>query len=49
MGPLRTAAKTPFVEIDLARINAFIIGFENTGQIDDLLKRTADAIAFLKA
>jgi len=108
MDPLRTAAKTPFVEIDLARINpeglimddrkpdevasvleemhnagkgivgmkvlgegrittperkdaslryvlglgtvnAFIIGFENTGQIDDLLKRTADAIAFLKA
>jgi len=108
MDPLRTAAKTPFVEIDLARINpeglimddrkpdevasvleemhnagkgivgmkvlgegrittperkdaslryvlglgtvnAFIIGFENTGQIDDLLKRTADAITFLKA
>lgn len=108
MDPLRTSAKTPFVEIDLARINpeglimddrkpdevasvleemhnagkgivgmkvlgegrittperkdaslryvlglgtvnAFIIGFENTGQIDDLLKRTADAIAFLKA
>jgi aryl-alcohol dehydrogenase-like predicted oxidoreductase len=108
MDPLRTAAKNPFVEIDLARINpeglimddhkpdevasvleemhnagkgiigmkilgegristperkdaslryvlglgtvnAFIIGFENTGQIDDLLKRTADAIAFLKA
>ncbi len=108
MDPLRTAAKTPFVEVDLARINpeglimddrkpdevasvleemhnagkgivgmkilgegrittperkdaslryvlglgtvnAFIIGFENTGQIDDLLKRTADAIAFLIA
>src|SRR5271166_2362565 len=107
MDPLRTAANTPFVEIDLARINpeglimddrkpdevasvleemhnagkgivgmkvlgegrittperkdaslryvlglgtvnAFIIGFENTGQIDDLLKRTTDAIAFLK-
>jgi aryl-alcohol dehydrogenase-like predicted oxidoreductase len=108
MDPLRTAAKTPFVEIDLARINpeglimddrkpdevasvleemhnagkgivgmkilgegrittperkdaslryvlglgtvnAFIIGFEGTEQVDDLLKRTADAIAFLKA
>jgi aryl-alcohol dehydrogenase-like predicted oxidoreductase len=108
MDPLRTAAKSPFVEIDLARINpeglimddrkpdevasvleemhnagkgivgmkilgegriatperkdaslhyvlglgtvnAFIIGFESTEQIDDLLKRTADAISFLKA
>ena len=107
MDPLRTSAKTPFVEIDLARINpqglimddrkpdevasvleemhnagkgvvgmkilgegrittpegkdaslryvlglgtvnAFIIGFETPDQIDDLLKRTADAIAFLK-
>jgi len=104
MDPLRTAAKEPFVEIDLARINpegmimddkkpdevasqlqemhdagkgvigmkilaegafkeperrdaslrfvlglgtvdSFIIGFETTEQIDDLLKRTADAIA----
>jgi aryl-alcohol dehydrogenase-like predicted oxidoreductase len=108
MDPLRTAAKSPFVEIDLARINpeglimddrkpdevasvleemhnagkgivgmkilgegrittperkdaslryvlglgtvnAFIIGFESTEQIDDLLKRTAAAISFLKA
>ena len=108
MDPLRTAAKTPFVEINLARINpeglimddrkpdevasvleemhnagkgivgmkilgegrittperkdaslryvlglgtvnAFIIGFEGTEQVDDLLKRTTDAIAFLKA
>ena len=107
MDPLRTAAKNPFVEIDLARINpeglimddkkpdevasvleemhnagkgivgmkilgegqintperkdaslryvlglgtvnAFIIGFQSPEQIDDLLKRTADAIAFLK-
>ncbi|WP_165234678.1 aldo/keto reductase [Aquisphaera insulae] len=107
MDPLRTSAKNPFVEIDLARINpeglimddrkpdevasvleemhsagkgvvgmkilgegrikdpekkdaslryvlglgtvdAFIIGFESTEQVDDLLKRTADAIAFLK-
>jgi len=103
--PLRTAAKNPFVEIDLARINpegkimdaapdvvaseleemhnagkgvigmkilgegafqeperrdaslryvlglgsvdAFIIGFESTAQIDDLLKRTEDALASL--
>jgi aryl-alcohol dehydrogenase-like predicted oxidoreductase len=107
MDPLRTAAKNPFVEIDLARINpeglimddrkpdevasvleemhnagkgvvgmkilgegqintserkdaslrfvlglgtvdAFIIGFQSTDEIDDLLRRTADAIAFLK-
>ncbi len=106
MDPLRIAAKSPFVEIDLARINpeglimddkapdqvaseleemhsagkgvigmkilgegrittperkdaslryvlglgtvnAFIIGFESTGQIDDILTRTEDAIAFL--
>jgi aryl-alcohol dehydrogenase-like predicted oxidoreductase len=108
MDPLRTSAKNPFVEVDLARINpeglimddrkpdevasvleemhaagkgiigmkilgegqintperkdaslrfvlglgtvdAFIIGFESTAQIDDLLQRTADAIAFLKS
>jgi len=108
MDPLRTSAKDPFVEIDLARINpeglimddrkpdevasvleemhgagkgivgmkilgegriktperkdaslryvlglgtvdAFIIGFESTSQIDDILKRTSDAIAFLKS
>ncbi|SIO34997.1 Aldo/keto reductase family protein [Singulisphaera sp. GP187] len=106
MDPLRTAAKDPFVEIDLARINpeglimddkrpdevvsqleemhlagkgvvgmkifgegamkeaerrdaslrfvlglgtvnAFIIGLESTAQIDDLLTRTADALAFV--
>jgi hypothetical protein len=28
---------------------SFRIGFEGTEQVDDLLKRTADAIAFLKA
>ena len=108
MDPLRTSARNPFVEVDLARINpeglimddkkpdevasvleemhaagkgivgmkilgegrintperkdaslryvlglgtvdAFIIGFESTAQIDDILKRTADAIAFLKS
>jgi aryl-alcohol dehydrogenase-like predicted oxidoreductase len=107
MDPLRTSAKNPFVEIDLARINpeglimddrkpdevasvleemhnagkgvigmkilgegrintperkdaslryvlglgtvdAFIIGFQSTTQIDDILKRTTDAIEFLK-
>jgi len=107
MDPLRTAAKNPFVEIDLARINpeglimddkkpdevssvleemhtagkgivgmkilgegrintperkdaslryvlglgtvnAFIIGFQTTEQVDDIVKRTGDAIAFLK-
>jgi aryl-alcohol dehydrogenase-like predicted oxidoreductase len=107
MDPLRTAAKNPFVEVDLARINpeglimddhkpdevssvleemhnagkgivgmkilgegrintperkdaslryvlglgtvnAFIIGFQTTEQVDDILKRTGDAIAFLK-
>jgi aryl-alcohol dehydrogenase-like predicted oxidoreductase len=107
MDPLRTSAKDPFVEVDLARINpeglimddkkpdevasvleemhaagkgivgmkilgegriktperkdaslrfvlglgtvnAFIIGFESTEQIDDILKRTADALTFLK-
>ncbi len=106
MDPLRTAAKNPFVEIDLARINpeglimddkkpdevvseleemhaagkgvigmkilaegafkeperrdaslryvlglgtvdAFIIGFESPEQVDDLLKRTNDALAFV--
>ncbi len=106
MDPLRTSAKDPFVEIDLARINpegmimddkkpdevasqleemhsagkgvigmkilaegafkeparrdaslryvlglgtvdSFIIGFETTEQVDDLLGRTADAIAFV--
>ncbi len=108
MDPLRTSAKEPFVEVDLARINpeglimddkkpdevasqleemhaagkgvigmkilgegrittperkdaslryvlglgtvdAFIIGFESTAQVDDILTRTADAIAFHKA
>jgi aryl-alcohol dehydrogenase-like predicted oxidoreductase len=106
MDPLRTAAKDPFVEVDLARINpeglimddkkpdevvseleemhaagkgvigmkilaegafkeperrdaslryvlglgtvdAFIIGFETPEQVDDILKRTGDALAFV--
>jgi aryl-alcohol dehydrogenase-like predicted oxidoreductase len=108
MDPLRTSAKNPFVEIDLARINpeglimddhkpdevssvleemhnagkgiigmkilgegrintperkdaslrfvlglgtvdSFIIGFQSIDQIDDILKRTGDAITFLKS
>jgi predicted aldo/keto reductase-like oxidoreductase len=107
MDPLRTSAKNPFVEVDLARINpeglimdkkpdevasvlqemhdagkgvigmkilgegqintperkdaslrfvlglgtvdAFIIGFESTDQIDDILKRTSSALESLKA
>jgi aryl-alcohol dehydrogenase-like predicted oxidoreductase len=108
MDPLRTSAKNPFVEVDLARINpeglsmddrkpdevasvleemhtagkgiigmkilgegkitkperkdaslryvlglgtvdAFIIGFQTTEQVGDILQRTADAIAFLKS
>jgi hypothetical protein len=108
MDPLRTSAKNPFVEVDLARINpeglimddrkpdevasvleemhaagkgivgmkilgegrintperkdaslrfvlglgtvnAFIIGFESAEQIDDIVKRTSDALAFLKS
>jgi len=108
MDPLRTSAKNPFVEVDLARINpegrimddrkpdevasvleemhnagkgiigmkilgegqintperkdaslrfvlglgtvdSFIIGFQSTDQIDDILKRTADAITGLKS
>jgi aryl-alcohol dehydrogenase-like predicted oxidoreductase len=106
MDPLRTAARSPFVEVDLARINpeglimddrrpdevaselqemhdagkgvvgmkilgegafqeperrdaslryvlglgtvdAFIIGFESPEQVDDILKRTGDALAFV--
>jgi len=106
MDPLRTAAKDPFVEVDLARINpeglvmddkkpdevvseleemhaagkgvigmkilgegafkeperrdaslryvlglgtvdAFVIGFESPEQVDDILKRTGDALAFV--
>jgi hypothetical protein len=46
--PERKDASLRYV-LGLGTVNAFIIGFENTGQIDDLLKRTADAITFLKA
>jgi hypothetical protein len=34
--------------LGLGTVDAFIIGFQATEQIDDILKRTADAIAFLK-
>jgi hypothetical protein len=46
--PERKDASLRYV-LGLGTVNAFIIGFENTGQVDDLLKRTADAITFLKA
>ncbi len=32
--------------LGLGTVDAFIIGFESTQQVDDILKRTADAIAF---
>jgi predicted aldo/keto reductase-like oxidoreductase len=32
--------------LGLGTVDAFIIGFESTKQVDDILKRTADAIAF---
>ena len=34
--------------LGLGTVYAFIIGFQATEQVDDILKRTADAIAFLK-
>lgn len=34
--------------LGLGSVDAFIIGFESTAQVDDILKRTADAIAFLQ-
>jgi len=34
--------------LGLGTVDAFIIGFQSTDQIDDIVKRTADAIAFLK-
>jgi hypothetical protein len=35
--------------LGLGTVDAFIIGFQSTDQIDDILKRTTDAIASLKA
>jgi hypothetical protein len=46
--PERKDASLRYV-LGLGTVNAFIIGFESPDQIDDLLKRTADAIASLKA
>jgi predicted aldo/keto reductase-like oxidoreductase len=43
----RKDASLRFV-LGLGTVDAFIIGFENTGQIDDLLKRTGEAIESLK-
>jgi aryl-alcohol dehydrogenase-like predicted oxidoreductase len=45
--PERKDASLRFV-LGLGTVDAFIIGFESTEQIDDLLKRTSDALAFLK-
>jgi aryl-alcohol dehydrogenase-like predicted oxidoreductase len=45
--PERKDASLRFV-LGLGTVNAFIIGFESTEQVDDILKRTSDALAFLK-
>ncbi len=45
--PERKDASLRFV-LGLGTVDAFIIGFENTGQIDDLLKRTGGAIESLR-
>ncbi len=46
--PERRDASLRFV-LGLGTVDSFIIGFESTEQVDDLLKRTADAIAALSA
>jgi predicted aldo/keto reductase-like oxidoreductase len=46
--PERKDASLRYV-LSLGTVNAFIIGFESTAQIDDILKRTSDALAFLKS
>ena len=45
--PERKDASLRYV-LGLGTVNAFIIGFQATEQVDDILKRTGDAIAFLK-
>jgi len=45
--PERKDASLRYV-LGLGTVDAFIIGFESTEQIDDLLKRTTDALASLK-
>jgi len=44
--PARRDASLRYV-LGLGTVDAFVIGFESTAQVDDLLKRTADAIAFV--
>jgi len=46
--PERKDASLRYV-LGLGTVNAFIIGFQSTDQIDDIIKRTADAITFLKS
>jgi hypothetical protein len=46
--PERKDASLRFV-LGLGTVDSFIIGFENADQVDDVLKRTDDAIAFLRA
>jgi aryl-alcohol dehydrogenase-like predicted oxidoreductase len=46
--PERKDASLRFV-LGLGTVDAFIIGFQSTDQIDDILKRTAGAIASLKS
>ena len=46
--PERKDASLRYV-LGLGTVDAFIIGFESTEQVDDILKRTTDAIASLKA
>ncbi len=45
--PERKDASLRYV-LGLGTVDAFIIGFESTEQIDDILKRTTDALATLK-
>jgi hypothetical protein len=45
--PERKDASLRYV-LGLGTVNAFIIGFESTDQVDDILKRTSDALTFLK-
>jgi aryl-alcohol dehydrogenase-like predicted oxidoreductase len=44
--PERKDASLRYV-LGLGTVDAFIIGFQSTDQVDDMLKRTTDAIAFL--
>jgi aryl-alcohol dehydrogenase-like predicted oxidoreductase len=46
--PERKDASLRYV-LGLGSVDAFIIGFQSTEQVDDILKRTADAIAHLKS